>query len=70
MKSNGNTHGQPDELLSVGDVAHLYGVSDETVRRWCRKGIIAYVMVGPFRLKRIARVDVEHRVSISATHSS
>lgn len=40
-------------LLSTADVAKLYGVSEETVRRWVRKGVIAYKQVGPFRLTRI-----------------
>lgn len=63
--TNGNVqtdhdgHGDMDELLSVSDVARRYGVSSETVRRWIRKGIIAYVMVGPFRLKRIQRVEAD-----------
>jgi excisionase family DNA binding protein len=47
------------DLLSTADVAAQYGVSDETVRRWIRKGVIAYVMVGPFRLKRIPRSEAD-----------
>lgn len=43
----------PERLLTMSEVAQSYHVSDETVRRWVRKGIIGYVMVGPFRLKRI-----------------
>lgn len=49
----------PEPMLSTHDVARRYGVSDETVRRWCRKGIIAYVMVGPYRMKRIAKSEAE-----------
>lgn len=47
------------ELLSIAAVAKLYGVSDETVRRWCRKGIIEYKIVGPFRAKRITRAEAD-----------
>ena len=47
------------ELLSVAQVARTYGVCDETVRAWIRKGIVGYVMVGPFRVKRIPRKEAE-----------
>lgn len=44
---------EPEPMLSTRDVARRYGVSEETVRRWCRKGIIPYKQIGPFRLRRI-----------------
>jgi excisionase family DNA binding protein len=50
-------HDAHDELLSIAQVAKMYGVSDETVRRWTRKGVISYVMVGPFKLKRIPKEE-------------
>lgn len=43
-----------EQLLSTGDVAKMYGVSTETIRRWVRKGILGYVQVGTTRLKRRA----------------
>jgi excisionase family DNA binding protein len=46
-------------LLTVAEVAQTYHVSDETVRRWIRKGILGYVMVGPFRVRRIPRQEAE-----------
>lgn len=48
-----------DELLSVSDVARMYGVSDETVRLWIKGKKIDYVMVGPFRLKRIKKSEAD-----------
>lgn len=44
-----------DVLLSADAVSKQYGVCVETVRRWMRKGVIPYVMVGPNRAKRIRR---------------
>jgi len=36
-----------DELLTIGAVAQRWGVEYETVRRWCAKGALAHVRVGP-----------------------
>lgn len=49
-----------DRLLTTSDVARMYGVSDETVRRWIRKGVIPFTQVGPYRAKRIRLSDAEH----------
>jgi excisionase family DNA binding protein len=64
-KTPAKTNGSED-LLSTADVAAQYGVSDETVRRWIRKGVISYVMVGPFRLKRVPRAEVERKLESRA----
>lgn len=40
-------------LLTPTQVAEAYDVDVATVRRWLRKGIVAHVLVGPFRYKRI-----------------
>ena len=41
-----------DALLSTSDVARLYGVSTETIRRWIRLGIIGYVVVGNTHVRK------------------
>lgn len=48
-------------LYTIAEVAKALKVSDETVRRWCRKGAIPYVMVGPFKLKRITHAELERQ---------
>lgn len=48
-----------DELFTCQEVADKYHVHAETVRRWVRKGIIAVVLVGPYRLVRIRREEAE-----------
>lgn len=49
----------PKELLTVRQVAEESGVHIDTVRRWLRKGIYTVVLVGPNRLVRIPRSEVE-----------
>ena len=46
-----------DPLLTCREVADLYAVHVKTVRRWVRKGIIAVVLVGPYRLVRIRKSE-------------
>lgn len=46
----------PIELLSVTQVSRMLNVSDETIRRMCRSGELAYTMVG--KVFRISSVSV------------
>lgn len=46
------------ELMTVAEVAALYGVHDVTIRRWIAKGLMGIVRVGPGgRVIRITRVE-------------
>lgn len=47
-----------ERLYTVQEVAHAYHVSEETIRRWIKRGDIKYVPVGPFRLKRLRPTDI------------
>jgi excisionase family DNA binding protein len=55
----------PDEgeLLTIGQVAKSYGVSEETIRRWIRKGVIHCIHVGPYRLVRVRRAEAEKHLA-------
>lgn len=56
-----------EELLTVRQVANEYRVSEETVRRWIKDGVIPYELVKPFRVRRKALgtpVPVEHTMQI------
>ena len=48
-----------ERLYTVQEVARAYRVSEETIRRWIKRGDIAYTPVGPFRLKRFTREDTK-----------
>lgn len=52
------------DLLTIGQVARSYGVSEETIRRWVRKQVLGCVHVGPFRLRRILREEAEKYVAL------
>jgi excisionase family DNA binding protein len=45
------------EILTTGEAADLLGVSTETVRRWCKQGILPFEQ--PRQHKRLRRSDVE-----------
>lgn len=60
-----DTYEQPEELLPVGDVARILGVSVPTIRRWESQGkISATRTLGGQR--RFARTEVERAKSGSA----
>ena len=49
---------EAEGLMTVDQVARCYGVTAETVRRWIRKGVMSYKLVGPYKLKRISKLEV------------
>jgi excisionase family DNA binding protein len=51
-----------EQTFTVREVAAAYHVSEETIRRWIKRGDIKYVAVGPFRLKRIRPGDIAQEV--------
>ena len=53
----------PDELLTVRQAAARYKVHPETLRSWVRKGVLAYVRVGPYGAIRLRAADLERTVT-------
>lgn len=49
---------QKERLFTVREVAVLYHVHIETIRRYVRKGIIGHRLMGPNRLVRIPESEV------------
>ena len=45
-----------EQLLSTGDVAEIYGVTANTVLRWCKEGLIDSIQTigGHYRIPRSA----------------
>jgi excisionase family DNA binding protein len=52
----------PDDLLTLQEAAAICTVDYETFRRWVAKGAIAHVKVGPSKLMRVRRRDVEQLI--------
>lgn len=60
-----DTHtSQPDELIPIGDVARLLGVTIPTVRNWEKGGKIAAVRT-PGGQRRFRRSDVDALIGSS-----
>ena len=45
-------------MLTTGDVARIFNVSPQTIRRWSERGIIKTYRVGPRGDRRFSREDV------------
>ncbi len=50
--------GQVPELLTVGEAAEAFRVTEETVRKWARQGRLKAIPM-PTRIKRFRREDIE-----------
>lgn len=61
-----------DPLRRPGEAAQQLGVHRETVKRWMRKGVIAYEEVGPHRVKRIRQsvIDAQRSTCHESSHSA
>jgi hypothetical protein len=46
-----------NNLLTIQQVADLCHVDYDTALKWCRVGALAFIEVGPTRIKRVYRKD-------------
>jgi len=51
--SGSGTTMDSDELFTVAQTVHLTGYSEESIRRWIRKGALPIERVGPYRRVRV-----------------
>jgi len=56
-----------DELLTVAEIAREFRISEESVRRWIKDGLIPFKLIGPFKMKRIRRGDLVKNVVTGQT---
>lgn len=52
-----------DPWLRPAQAARRIGITMQTLRRWMRKGIVAYAVVGPNNHKRIRQSEVDRQCS-------
>jgi predicted site-specific integrase-resolvase len=50
---------EAEEKLPLSRAAKMCGVDYDTFLRWVLKGVVPYVVVGPYNRKRVLRRDVE-----------
>ena len=57
------TASDDEELLTVNDVARLLTVDPQTVYRWIRNGAMRAKRVGPARLVRVTRSELQRHLT-------
>ena len=51
-------------VLTVGQVAAMLNVHANTVRRWCERGMLRPIRIGPRGDRRFRRSDVDQLMAI------
>jgi excisionase family DNA binding protein len=51
-----------DDKLTIREAAVLCSVDYDTFLRWVLKGVVPYIVVGPYHRKRVYRSDVERLI--------
>lgn len=52
-----------DEYLTVTEAAERFRLHPDTIRTWIRKGVIAHSRIGPHKLIRLRRSDLEETIT-------
>ncbi|MCL4352910.1 type I restriction-modification system subunit M [Patescibacteria group bacterium] len=49
----------PKKLLSIGEVAEIFGIHQDTLRNWEKKGILVPLRIGPRQDRKYRQEDIE-----------
>ena len=55
------------ELLNINEVAELFGVHPETVRRWDNEGKLKAIRIGEFGHRKYRKDDIEKIINTNNT---
>ena len=55
-----NLRNQEKNLLNINEVAKLFGVHPETVRRWDKSGKLKSIRIGNFGHRKYKKADIDN----------
>jgi excisionase family DNA binding protein len=60
MEAEGYKNELPQKMLTVKEVASIFNIHTNTIRRWDKKGLLKSYSIGPRRTLRFKQEDILH----------
>lgn len=64
MENNTHKNNISKELLTIREVAGLFGVHQQTLRRWDEEGKLKSIRVGKFGHRKYRKIDVDRMLKV------
>lgn len=64
MENNAPKNNINKELLTIREVAELFGVHQQTLRRWDEEGKLKSIRVGKFGHRKYRKIDVDRMLKV------
>lgn len=64
MENNTHKNNISKELLTIREVAELFGVHQQTLRRWDEEGKLKSIRVGKFGHRKYRKIDVDRMLKV------
>ena len=64
MENNTHKNNISKELLTIREVAELFGVHQRTLRRWDEEGKLKSIRVGKFGHRKYRKTDVDRMLKV------
>ncbi len=64
MENNTHKNNISKELLTIREVAEIFGVHQQTLRRWDEEGKLKSIRVGKFGHRKYRKTDVDRMLKV------